>query len=353
MVSITVRSRKHSFDLKFVGKFNFIVGDSGSLKSYFISLCSKRVLGVNYVTGSFVIDGMRLKSDKIRVYTNGVIVEEDNYRNALLSLHNSLFIIDEFCNIFRMKDIASLLSESDNYFVFVTRKLPGFLPINVESIYQLKLDNKTKTIINEQVFTKFNTQNFGKIDYILTEDSTSGRSFFKYNFPSVEICDNTGVIDGKILSRDNSQLHNFLYEDLQFKDNILVVYDSAAYGSFIKSLQSVLEIAKSIGKNVRVLDWEAFEIYVLSLPMFNEHFTNEDTKCYYNSLEQLGEIHLKNLINYSKQTQLLACLRKDLACNKCKFYSNCRFEKFRKQNEILIAPLDTINKADLDSMDCF
>ena len=36
-------------------------------------------------------------------------MEEEFYRNALLSRHNSLFIIDEFCGIFKIHDIVSLL----------------------------------------------------------------------------------------------------------------------------------------------------------------------------------------------------------------------------------------------------
>lgn len=367
MVSIAIRNRTHKFELELHGKFNFITGNSGDNKTYFVNLCRKRKRRISHVTGNFRIDNENLHSDQVIIYTNEDDMEEEFYRNALLSRHNSLFIIDEYCAIFKIHDIASLLLKSDNYFIFVTRKIFGYLPVNVTSVYELKKDRKSGNYVNKNVFQKFNITDFGKIDYILTEDAKSGRIFFEKNFPNIEVCASSGVIDGKKLSRDNSQLHEFLEEELKQRDNILVVYDSAAYASFMSSLLDVLRIARLQNKNVQVLDWEAFESYVLSLPMFNEHLTLEDTKCNFNSLEQMSETRLIQLINYDKDS-LLACLQTSIECETCKSFKKCKFQTNRKIDEIVISPLNTITSSkklrkdnnfqkpistDLKEMNCF
>lgn len=154
MVEIAIRSKSRSFDLKFQGKFNFLVGNSGSHKTHFINLCNKRLMGVNYISGNFRIDGMRLHSDHIVVYLNSNVTRESNYRNDLLSLHNSLFIIDGFCSIFKMHDLPSLLQQSDNYFIFITRTIFKYLPINEMSVYALEKDKHSGDIVNVPVFSK-------------------------------------------------------------------------------------------------------------------------------------------------------------------------------------------------------
>ncbi len=341
MVSIEIRNRTHEFNLNFSGKFNFITGDSGDNKTHFISLCEKKLMGVRRVTGNFKIDNVNLHSDHISVYTNRTIMEENFYRNALKSRHNSLFIIDEFCTIFKIHDIASLFLQSDNYFIFVNRKVFGYLPVNVTAVYKLVKDKKYGNYVNKSIFQKSNITDFGKIDYILTEDAKSSCIFFERNFSSIEVCNSSAIIAGKKLSRDNSKLHEFLEKDLIQKDNILVVYDSAVYAPFMSSLLDVLRIAKLQNKNVQVLDWESFETYVLSLPMFNEHLTLENTKCNFNSLEQMSETRLTQLINYDKAS-LLSCLQINIKCETCKSFKNCKVKDNRKIDEIITSPLDTI-----------
>lgn len=339
-MSIAVRNRTHKFELEFHGKFNFITGNSGDNKTHFVNVCRKRKRKVSRVTGNFKIGNENLNLDRVFIYTNEDDMEEEFYRNALLSRHNSLFIIDEFCGIFKIHDIASLLLRSDNYFVFVTRKIFGYLLVSVMAVYRLK-NSGSNRYVNENIFSKLNTKNFGRIDYILTEDGEAGRNSFKYNFPKIKVCDHYGTINNKILSRDNSQLHRFLIEDMKSKDNILVVYDSSVYAPFMTSLLNVLRIADYLNKNVQVLDWESFETYVLSLPMFSINLTLEDTKCGFNSLEKMSEIKLAELINYNKSV-LLTCLKMNTKCESCKSFKECKFKDDRNINQIIISPLDTI-----------
>lgn len=64
-------------------------------------------------------------------------MEENFYRSVLLSRHNSLFIVDGFCGIFRIPDLVSLLLNSDNYFIFVTKKIFESLPVGEMAVYRL------------------------------------------------------------------------------------------------------------------------------------------------------------------------------------------------------------------------
>lgn len=150
MVSIEVRNKFYKFELNFSSKFNFIIGDSGSHKTHFIDLCLKRKRKISNVMGNFKIDNINLSTDQIIVYTNDNDMEDEFYRTALLSRHNSLFIIDEFCEIFKLHDLTSLLLKSDNYFIFTSRKILDCLPADELEVYSLDKDKGTNRFSNRK-----------------------------------------------------------------------------------------------------------------------------------------------------------------------------------------------------------
>ena len=73
-------------------------------------------------------------------------------------------------------------------------------------------------------------------------------------------------------------------------------------------------ICRKKHKTVKILDWESFEAYLLALPVFNEVYDVDDTRCQFNSVELLCESRLRELINY-KKTSLTKCLKKDFCKN--------------------------------------
>lgn len=346
MISINLHSSSFWFKLEFFSKFNFILGNSGSRKTHFVSLCAKMRSGRKSVNGTLKIGNRTLRRNEYYVFSGNSFELDYDYGNLLRTNHNCLFIIDEFCDIFQRRDLPSWLLSSDNYFIFITRKVYGFLPVHMQAVYRFEEDRKC--IINRPCYPDYRSQTYEDVQYVLTEDSKSGRLFFKQNFKELEVCTSAGVIDGKTLSRDNSQLHNFLREELKSRDHILVVYDAAAYAPFYPMLQRVLEDAARMKKRLKILDWDSFEWYLLSLPMFGELYSIRDSTCQFNSLEQMCTNRLGELINYGKGT-LPLCFNRYSKCSACKHYSTCDFVSKRSSDEIVVGRLKTLDHCKSDN----
>lgn len=337
MVSIRLSSKNFKYDLEFHGKFSFLLGNSGSRKTHFVDLCFKLRKGFKSVSGNIKVDGIALAKEDINIFSNeGITVD---YEKILMTANNKVFIIDEYSDIFHCSNLASLLLNSNNYFIFVTRNLLKFLPVNVQSVYIFKRNGKN--IINVPKYNKFNYTDYINIEFILTEDSVGGRLFFHKNFKNIETCSKTGFLEGKEQLRNNSQLHKFLAEELKTRNNILVVYDSAAYAPFYELLLQALEEAGKLNKNVKVLDWESFENYILELPMFGEKYDIDSPGCQFNSLEQMCEQRLKYLVNYRKDS-LLPCLNRNLDCTGCRAATGCKFIDRRDKDKIITGSLKTL-----------
>lgn len=338
MLDIGLENRKFKFKLVFYGKLNFIFGNSGGHKSYLAEVVLNYLDGIHRTKGSFLLDGKALEKEQIIVFDNKNHL--DSYVLKLQNIHNCVIIIDEFCKIHNEKNFGKLIMESDNYFIFISRKIYGFLPVNVLSVYNLVRNGHIITNIN--AYKKFNEKYIGNINYILTEDSSSGRQFFVKNFPDIEVCSSSVNENGKKHNRDNSQLHNYLLKEINSgRNNVLVVYDSSAYASFYPLFIEVLDECKKKNKEVKVLDWESFESYLLALPIFNEIYTADDTHCQFNSVEQLCENRLKQLINY-KKSSLPACFNRMLSCNSCQGLYNCKLKIKLNKREIISGVLKTI-----------
>lgn len=108
-------------------------------------------------------------------------------------------------------------------------------------------------------------------------------------------------------------------------DKFIVVYDSAAFGPFMHDLLRVLKNKD----NIKVLDWESFETYLLGSSAFNVELP-KDTPCEYNSRENEATAVLESLIHYSKNA-LPPCVRLDCVCSNCRYdfdkdtLSKCRY----------------------------
>ena len=84
----------------------------------------------------------------------------------------------------------------------------GWLPISVDSVYQLVDENHV--ITNRALYcTKNNelTTIINPVEYILTEDGMSSRLFFLNWFKNIKVCDKTLCYKGKNTKRDNSLLN--------------------------------------------------------------------------------------------------------------------------------------------------
>lgn len=197
-----VNDGNYYFDLKFEGKFNYLLGNSGSHKTHLINVLRKLKRRVRSVKGYVSLDDENLVMSDIHLYTNDDSTDVTALFETMLKCKNHVFIIDECNPVMFNEKIGGILKNSQNYFIMISREVDGYLPVNVESVFVLRAVHKS--ITNVPMYQKFNIKEIGKVDYILTEDSKSGRLFFEHYFPSIEICSKTDILDGKTLSRDNS-----------------------------------------------------------------------------------------------------------------------------------------------------
>lgn len=296
---LEVKSSKTRFSLEFYGKFNFLTGMSGSHKSHLVNSLRRAKSGVSSVGCKCINDDdNRVSLNKIILFDNNTVIA-GNYHDLFAQYKGGLIIIDECSEILKQYDIASVLRDTDNQVLIISRTPFNWLPISVESIYYLK--NDKGVIKNYAVYCNHNEDLVIKkpFKYVLTEDSGSGREFFLAHFADRDVCSKHVLLGGKKVTRDNSHLHKTLEEDLKAgKTDILVVFDAAAYGGYIDML---LDIVRNSNVSIGILSWDSFEHYLLGSPYFNTKLTKRDVSWRHNSLEQLSFETLKQLNDgYSK-----------------------------------------------------
>lgn len=288
---VKVVTNKVNYELNFSGKINVITGNSGSRKTAFLKAVNKYKSGVKNVKVKVQQDDIIIPKEKIVLLMNDTVIAGD-YHHLFQSMSEGLFIIDETSPLLLEPDIGKVVAESINYFLFVTRQLIEWLPISIDSIYTFHLSDKSIINVPKYCTDNLDLVDIKSVDYILTEDSVSGRLFFEHYFPDITVCPKKFFSNGKMFNRDNTTLHMALEKELDTTDNILVVFDASAYGFFYDVLLSVIRRSK---KQISVLSWNSFENYLLGTPVFGCVLTKEDVACYSNSLEQLSTTRLKKL----------------------------------------------------------
>ena len=279
---ISLIDRSLHYELEFSGKFNLITGMSGSKKTALLRSLLKYKRGIKSVTCNINLNGVKLNKNEVFLFSN-VSDSISSYEYTMMSHSGCLFIIDESSDIFTDRKVSSVLKESNNYFLIIGRISFGWLPLSIDSIYEFKEDRNR--VYNAPVYADRNSDltKIETVDFILTEDSRSSRLFFKHHF-NCNVCDEQYVIDGRLITMDNSQLHIVLNHILKTTENVLVVFDASAYGFFYDLLVKVINNNKN--KGISILAWDSYESYLLSCPPFQKEITKDTIKCDYNSIEQ-------------------------------------------------------------------
>lgn len=328
MIKIDITDGNTAFHLEFSGKFNFITGLSGTRKTLILKFLQKYSHGIKSIRAKASIGSAQLHRNEIFLFSNELSTDEVILQ-TLLQRTGKLYVIDESSPLLHMRHAGEIMKKSKNYFLIISRELLGYLPISVDSVYQIK--KRGKTLVNVPVYCKDHedlTVIRNPIQYILTEDGRSSRLFFKHYFENdtINVCKEYVVKDGKKISRDNSQLVTFLDEELQ-QGNLytLVVFDASAFGLYYGMLQKLLKEKRN--RTVSVLSWNSFENYLLKCKPFQINLTKEDVGCEYNSLEQLSSIVLKQLISYHK-SYLSNCI-KGHSCSMCS-HAKCKYKDMER-----------------------
>jgi predicted ATPase len=82
---------------------------------------------------------IRVQSDKTCAVFDG---NEDNWREQIQLIKDSIVFIDEGFLFIRKKEFAEVIRETDNYYVLVTRESLPCIPYSIKEIYGIRTSGK-------------------------------------------------------------------------------------------------------------------------------------------------------------------------------------------------------------------
>lgn len=165
-----------------------------------------------------------------------VVLRGSYWKAVLGEIHDSIVFIDEENAYVKSTEFARAISESDNYYVIVTRENLPNLPYSVQEIYGIHASGKyhdLKRTYNEffQIYSSEELTDKISPKTIIVEDSHSGYEFF------MNVCKEKGIVCKSAGGKSN--LKQFIT-----LDNVvptLVVADGAAIGSEMNELYQLMK----------------------------------------------------------------------------------------------------------------
>lgn len=291
-MKFSIRNNKLEFYAEFYGKYSVICGDSaiGKTTLYdFLHEAEDGVIGYD-----------------LRINVPYHVLDKRESTDDIKKFENTLLIMDESCKLLHLSDTATVLRESPNRFLIISRVVPSYLPLGIKNLYTIEYTNGIHKLV--QVYDQLNLRDFQGITKIITEDSDAGFDYFKENF-DIE-CES---------SFGNGNLETKMKQEKADKST-LVVFDSAGIVPVAKKLYKYLR-----RHNVSYLDWDSFESYILTQPAILENIDYDNIIG--ESIEQISSLRLHELLGYYKKT-LPKCLVYKEGCNNCSpscRYSGCKF----------------------------
>lgn len=246
------RHKRYEFEIKH--KFNIILGDSGSGKSY---LCEKLRQGSREGRNK-----SRFKSDLV---ARSVYSMEDLF-NALKNGY-TLILVDEntltkFCKGDAGEMFARAIENTGVYFIFMARnRRLSAIPIDVMACFRLKEQfggGKSKYTL-ENLY-HWNYEPIMYPDEIIIEDSKVGYQFY----------DTTLTMNECISAHGNSNIVSTVKAELaKGVKNIFVIADGCGFGVYFEELRELKDSKEQIpGVEIRYFFPPSFEYLVLKAQIF-------------------------------------------------------------------------------------
>ncbi len=314
MPEVRLKTGRIEYKITVEGKYTILKGDSGTGKSTFHELVSL------------------MNNDAAAVTNSGyqhVTAMPDNFEAFRLELYQDYIIVaDESCSLFRRNDAASILKASQNYFIFITRKLKlGYLPVHTDSVLELK--NSGKFNYSKPLYKRFGFDKIDTIDSIVIEDKKS--SYYFLQEITADLCRISPAYG--FLQKDRTEkkagaskiCDTVRYEIAAGAASVLVIYDAAAFAQYTDSLAAIIRQNPDV--KFYILDWDSFETYILNSIVYNQHITLSDAGCVYESLEQYASEIIKDVITGYSKSSLPFCLSKN-RCISCKYGTGCHYRTF-------------------------
>lgn len=179
-------SRKIS-EISLYNRLNLVVGNSGGGKTYFIDRVADAENGV---------EPWSISCEK-----NVIPIRDMPTLNlALNNAKDSLIIIDEdiTSNIIGNGTLFSKLSSSKNYILLLDRALESRINVNIRAIFTVEQHNNILKF--EQLYKLIKVEHIDFRDYkwIISEDSKSGRDFWKQVIRKLDFIESIDSGDGGI-----------------------------------------------------------------------------------------------------------------------------------------------------------
>lgn len=209
---IVVQNNRFHYEFEIRRNITIIQGDSATGKTTLINML-RQAENLGDASGVTIVSKAPCR-----------VLEGVNWRLILENSEKNIFFIDEENSFINTEEFASIVRNSDNYFVLITRENLYNLPYSVDEIYGLHSSGKyqnTKKLYQEIYKIYSNLKTTPVIpDLVVVEDSNSGYEFFKY------ICSRNGK--ECISAGGKSNLFHIL-KDCQ-QEKICVIADGAAIG---------------------------------------------------------------------------------------------------------------------------
>lgn len=227
------------------------------------------------------------------------ILEGSNWKIILENSAGNIFFTDEESSFVNTEEFASMIRESDNYFVLITRENLYNLPYSADEIYGLHESGKYNDTrkVYRQMYHIYSIEEKFPIEpeKIIVEDSNSGYEFFKNISAEKNIaCLSAG---------EKSNIFSLLKK--QSSEEICVIADGAAIGPEMNRLYK--ETLKK--KNIHLYLPESFEWLILSSGLISDKDIKtmlEEPENYIDSTEYFSweRFFTKLLVTRTEETYL-------------------------------------------------
>lgn len=323
-----IYSKHLYYEIELNGKYTILCGNSGDGKTTLYDLIDA------YASSAGTIHIDEFTKGVWRPTAKAFFALPDLYVTDVLVpvSEGAVIIVDESADLLHLHNAGTVFEKNKHQFLIITRSELDldYLPVPVEGIFHLR--NEGKKHFFERDYTVKYEKRFGIQDVIVTEDSRSGCKIFKEFFPNIPV----------MPAHSKSEIIKTL-ENLSIKyQNILAVYDAAAFGMQIKNFS---EYVKNDRRNISVLDWYSFEHHVLSQPPFNIWINPETLDYTFESLELAATKKLASIVKYPEdKSSIRPCFTKQSYCKKCNRISYCKYAHDRFDLGINIAKSYSVGK---------
>lgn len=284
---IVVKNNRLQYEFVIKRNITIIQGDSATGKTTLINML-RQAENLGESSGIDVISDVPCK-----------ILEGSNWKIILENSAGNIFFTDEEGSFVNTEEFASMIRESDNYFVLITRENLYNLPYSADEIYGLHESGKYNDTrkVYQQMYHIYSIEEKFPIEpeKIIVEDSNSGYEFFKNISAEKNIaCLSAG---------EKSNIFSLLKK--QSSEEICVIADGAAIGPEMNRLYK--ETLKK--KNIHLYLPESFEWLILSSGLISDKDIKtmlEEPENYIDSTEYFSweRFFTKLLVTRTEETYL-------------------------------------------------